>query len=46
MRTTVQPDPKIQATKHPRQDARPPAPRTHQERRTTSIFVDRRHQSR
>ena len=43
MRTTVQPDP---TKKHSRQDARPSAPRTQQERRTTSIFVDRRHQAR
>ena len=46
MRMTVQPEPTIQAKKHPRRDARPPAPHTHMERRTTSIFADRRHQSR
>jgi hypothetical protein len=46
MRTTAQPDPTIQAKKHSRLDARPPAPRTHIERRTTSIFLDRRHQAR
>ncbi len=46
MRTTVQPDSTIQAKKHPRQDAWPPVPRIHKERRTTSIFVDRRHQAR
>ena len=46
MRTTVQPESTIQAKKHPRQDARPPVPRMHKERRTTSIFVDRRHQAR
>jgi len=46
MRTNALPDPTIQAKKHSRLDARPPVPRTHQERRTTSIFVDRRHQAR
>jgi len=46
MRTTVQPEVTIQAKKRSRQDPRLPAPSTHQERRTTSIFLDRRHQSR
>jgi len=46
MRTTVPPEPMTQAKKHPRADVRAPAPRTLKERRSTSIFVDRRHQSR
>jgi hypothetical protein len=48
MRTTIEPEVTIQATtrKHARQDPRLPQSRTSQERRTTSIFVDRRHQSR
>jgi len=45
MRTTVQPESTIQAKKH-RPEARPSVPRVHLERRSMSIFVDRRHQAR
>ena len=46
MRTTVQPEVTIQAKKRSRQDPRLPAQRTLEPRRTTSIFAERRHQSR
>jgi hypothetical protein len=48
MRTTVEPEVAVQAMprKHARQDPRLEAPRRFEERRTMSIFVDRRHQSR
>jgi len=48
MRSTVQPEPTLRAAhkKHPRQDVRSAVPRSFDERRKTSIFVDRRHQAR
>ena len=46
MRTIVQPEAPIKTKKRSSLDPRLPAPRTYGERRTTSIFLDRRHQSR